>query len=315
MPTLVEVERAALKLRRAGERVSVRNVRRLLPRGGSYGTIGPLLARWKADADYRAGQLPAQVPAGLAAPVDRFVSQLWAAAKAEAEKVIEVERRRLDLLERVHEGEAVAAWSEVDRLNEVVAELTRRVRELEREAQATPAPLPKTAEEAAERLRMNTFVDELAGKALRRTTGSGVPAPAVSPRMAPEEVDALLRPLEAGWIAERDGAPVGQIADSTGSVRRFWDGVMREAAAVIRASKGGALGAAAILARLSAGTVEGAERFGGIDETILRKKMRIRVAKTRYFRELGDDRFGLLDEKSRAAARSPRRGKGARPQR
>ena len=105
-------------------------MRRLLPRGGSYGTIGPILEQWKTDVDYRPGKLPREVPGALAGTMNAFVAQVLAAALAEAEKVVEVERKRVELQEQVFEREAVAAWAEVDRLNEVVEGLTLKVRRL-----------------------------------------------------------------------------------------------------------------------------------------------------------------------------------------
>ena len=66
MPTVQEIELAAAKLRQANRRVRVRNVREVLPRGGSHSDIGPPLAARKANVNYRAKELPKEIPAGLA---------------------------------------------------------------------------------------------------------------------------------------------------------------------------------------------------------------------------------------------------------
>lgn len=139
MPTVAEIEGAAARLRRENRRVSVCNVRSLLPRGGSYSDIGPPLARWKAKADYRAKGLPKEVPAPLAPAIEAFAAELWAKARDEAEKVVERRLRERDLLEREFEREAAAAWAEVDRLMEEVG--TLRARLLEAGGRDAEAPL------------------------------------------------------------------------------------------------------------------------------------------------------------------------------
>ncbi|MGA0594282.1 DNA-binding protein [Enterovirga sp. CN4-39] len=285
MPTRSEVERAARELRRAGERVSVRNVRRKLPKGGSYGSIGPLLAQWKVDADYRPGKLPSEVPAGLTGAVNAFVAQVWAAARVEADKVVEAERKRLELLERVHEREAIAAWAEVDRLNEVVTDLTLKVRQLRWQVPRPPppAPPPETPEQAEEFERLRGFVGSLPGDWLRRGGGVVRDGGSSAHPARDAEMESLLRPLEARWATERaKGA--------------FWDGVMQEAAAVIAASKDRALGVAEILAGLSSGRRTEAVAHGGLDEAVLRREMQVRVDGGRSFRLLDDGRFGLLED-------------------
>ncbi len=207
MPTEVEVARAARRLRRSGERVSVRNVRRLLPRGGSYGTIGPLLARWKADAGYRPGKLPEEVPPALNEAVNAFAVQVWAAARAEAAKVVEVERRRLELLEREHEREAIAAWAEVDRLEEASRELGARLARAERQLRPARRPAPPTEpEEIAERERLRGFVEALPGDLLGTKGREPSSAEPGRGRTWLDEADELLRPLEEGWTAGRDGS-------------------------------------------------------------------------------------------------------------
>ncbi|NNM73856.1 DNA-binding protein [Enterovirga sp. DB1703] len=309
MPTREQVETAARALRRAGDRVSVRNVRRLLPKGGSYSSIGPLLATWKLDADYRPGKLPPAAPAGLGRAVDAFVAQVWAAATAEAEKVVLRERRRLDERERIFEREAVAAWAEVDRLNEEVSRLEGEVRRLRLQVPRAPSsassPAEKvcqeTPEEAAQFERMRGFIGSLPGNWLARADGSGNRR---APPPSDAEMEALLQPLEARWAAERD-------ADAARSrEERFWDGVMEEAAAVLRASSEGVLGTAEILAGLGPDVVAAAEVFGGLDEDVLCRKLRLAVGDDKLFRLLRNDRYGLSGDDGSPGRRG---GRGSGP--
>lgn len=135
---MAEIEGAAARLRRENRRVSVRNVRGLLPRGGSYSDIGPPLARWKAKANYRPKGLPMAVPTALAPGIEAFAADLWAKARDEAEKVVERRMRERELREREFEQEAAAAWAEVDRLMEEVG--TLRARLLDASGQDAEAP-------------------------------------------------------------------------------------------------------------------------------------------------------------------------------
>ncbi|MGU3421186.1 DNA-binding protein [Methylobacterium sp. D54C] len=118
-----EIELVAAKLLRTNRRVSVCNVRGELPRGGSHSDIGPILAVWKANANYRPKELPKEIPGKLAPVIEEFAAKLWAAAREEAETVVEARLRQQAELERVYEVEAGIAWAEAGRLTEEVRRL------------------------------------------------------------------------------------------------------------------------------------------------------------------------------------------------
>lgn len=60
-----EVFEAAERLRRAGAKVTIREVRKGLDRGGSFADVGPPLAERKKQTNWRSRPPPAGVPAEI----------------------------------------------------------------------------------------------------------------------------------------------------------------------------------------------------------------------------------------------------------
>lgn len=197
MPTVQEIEIAALRLRRENRRVSVRNVRSALPRGGSYTDIGPVLAAWKAKTNYRPKELPKDVPPAMAAAIEEFAVKVWAVARDEAEKVVEHRMLEQAELEREFEKEAAVAWAEVDRLMDEVRDLRSKLGAAGIRTDRPLHPVFNTA----------------------RRAPPAVPAPATVPVTS-------IQPLES-WRA---------LAFEDVSAKVFWDGLLDEVTLVIEAS-------------------------------------------------------------------------------
>ena len=105
-------------------------------------------------------------------------------------------------------------------------------------------------------------------------------------------MEELLRPLEAGWAAERDGAAAaadGMAVPARGG--RFWDKAMGGAAAVLASAEGGRFAPGEILERLRSGADVAAYR--DLDASLLAGRMRDCAAQGRLFRVLPDGTFAL----------------------
>jgi hypothetical protein len=273
MPSVSEVEIAATRLRRENRRVSVRNVRAVLPRGGSYSDIGPPLAEWKAKANYRPKSLPKEIPASMSPVIEEFAARLWAAARDEAEKVVEGRMAMQAELEREFEKEAGIAWAEVDRLMEVVTTLRTRLAEAGVPVAPTLPPIPARERRPGP-----------AGEAPRR------PAPARVRRVdgSDVEIEKLLTPLEKGWK--------GMLANGI-TPRKFWDALVREAALVIEASGRDALSARDILVGLPDPVLSKAGEFETLTEAVLREKLTVRSENGKYVRKRDDGSFEALRDR------------------
>ena len=324
MPTFEEVADAARRLRRDGARVSVRPVRNLLPRGGSFGTIAPLLARWKAEAGYRPSKLPSDLPASLQGVVGAMAGAVWAAALAEAEKALERDRRKLALLERECELSVEAAWSQVDRLESELSAL-RRATSVAPSADRQAPPAPPSPGGA----RLGSGNAPSSAEASATTDLTPRKSASINDPAAFKGFVSALRK----WASEREAQPPGFEGPtkagrgdkrSVGSgpvlppirpleVRRYWDVVMEDVSDLLSAA-GRKMTTAEILAALKT-TERGQDaRLVGLKEWQLRRKLRERSAHTKFVRvdEMDPDRFEAIPPGARRTSIDGRKSSGVK---
>ena len=299
MPSFDEVAAAARRLQREGGLVSVRRVRAALPRGGSPSKVAPMVALWKAQAGYVPPGTTREVPAALAEPASAFLREVWEAALRRAETAVEGERRRLEALRTECLAQVEAAWIEVDVLAEEVGALRRRLGD-------GPVPVPVVEappEEKARSAAFKSFVLNLTGRS--KEGGASTTSPGRKRSFfADGGIEAEVARLEAGWIAERPTVPTARAENG----RRYWAGVIRDAADVIRSSGRPALGVAEILEGLRSTRRAGDARFAKLGPALLRRKLTERAASGKLFAARDDGSFGLLGS-------SPRDGRRAGPSR
>ena len=126
MPIREEVFLVADTLREERIRVSVRNVRERLRRGGSFSDVGPLVAEWKAARSYQPRIEAAVLTERLQGLLLAFGREVWEEAMREAGTRLRAEHERLDAERRAFLSVADEALARADVLEQ-------RVRELERE--------------------------------------------------------------------------------------------------------------------------------------------------------------------------------------
>jgi hypothetical protein len=253
MPDFEEVAATARRLQRDGSRVSVRRVRAALPRGGSPSKVAPLLALWKAQSGYVPPGTTREMPGALAGPASAFLREVWDAALRHAEASVEAERRRLEALKVECLAQVEAAWIEVD----VLAEEVRTLRRLADEAPPSSV-VPKvglTPEREAKSAAFKSMVRTLSARAGQRPAPDTPATPALS-TFSEGGIEAAVASLEAGWRAERTVPTARAETD-----RRYWAGVVRDAADVIRKSGRPSLMVAEILDRLRGTRRAGDARF------------------------------------------------------
>lgn len=77
MPAREDVFRVADEMRAEAIRISIRTVRKRLPNGGSYRSIGEHLADWKVDRCYQPVLEASQIPEALQRQLAALGKTLW----------------------------------------------------------------------------------------------------------------------------------------------------------------------------------------------------------------------------------------------
>ncbi|MDR6831480.1 sRNA-binding protein [Bosea sp. BE271] len=96
MPTREDVFRVADEMHKEAVRISIRSVRRRLPNGGSYRSIGEHLADWKIDRSYQPVLETTQLPEALQRQLATLGKTLWDEAMMEAARQFASERSRIE---------------------------------------------------------------------------------------------------------------------------------------------------------------------------------------------------------------------------
>ncbi len=96
MPTREDVFRVADEMHKEAVRISIRSVRRRLPNGGSYRSIGEHLADWKIDRSYQPLLGTTQLPEALQRQLATLGKTLWDEAMMEAARQFASERSRIE---------------------------------------------------------------------------------------------------------------------------------------------------------------------------------------------------------------------------
>jgi hypothetical protein len=96
MPTREDVFRVADEMRAEAVRISIRNVQKKLPNGGSYRSIGEHLADWKVDRCYQPVLETTQLPEALQRQLAALGKTLWDEAMKEAARQFASERNRIE---------------------------------------------------------------------------------------------------------------------------------------------------------------------------------------------------------------------------
>lgn len=206
MPTREDVFRVADEMRTEAVRISIRSVRRRLPNGGSYRSIGEHLADWKIERCYQPVMETTQLPEALQRQLAALGKTLWDEAMKEAARQFASERSCMEGIR-----------SENERLRDeglVIADLAEaRIQDAERRAEQLACDLAVARAKIEDLSRR----DEASGGGLLKpelTNREAAPDvseapndPAVGQGIEPEKLDAAAR---------RRGA------------NEFWDRVMIE---------------------------------------------------------------------------------------
>lgn len=150
-----EVFRAADRLRVAGKRVSVRNVRKQLPRGGSYSDVGPAVARWKVEQKYQPRIEMASLPEALQGKLLDFGMSVWSEAMREATSTFADQRDKLELERLAHEGITEEALASADGLEEQVSLMRQEIAYLRAEKDRLRGHVPAEPEDEVPTTRMH----------------------------------------------------------------------------------------------------------------------------------------------------------------
>lgn len=159
-----EVYSVADRMAARGEKPTARAVRARLRRGGSFSDIGPLLAQWKSERNWRPRvPLPA-MPKALQDCFAEFASSIWKAAQDEAAALASDREVRLEELRRDILADAASAGAERDATEALAGVLRATIADLRAEIldlQAERARL-LTRLERIERLGVRTLRKGLA---------------------------------------------------------------------------------------------------------------------------------------------------------
>lgn len=129
------IYKACDKLLAARRRVSLRNLIDALPNGGTNRIVGPVMAKWKVDRDYKPRLVVNDLPEAVQGELVKFASSVVDAAQASQAKHFENDRRKLEATLRANDEVRDDALTECDALREEIARLRREADTIRSEAE------------------------------------------------------------------------------------------------------------------------------------------------------------------------------------
>jgi len=123
------------KLLAARKRVSLRNLIAALPNGGTNRIVGPVMAKWKVDRDYKPRLVVNDLPQAVQGELVKFTRSVVEAAQASEAGRFDNDRLKLDARLRANDEVRDDALTECDALREENARLRREADTVRSEAE------------------------------------------------------------------------------------------------------------------------------------------------------------------------------------
>ncbi|MCJ2014187.1 DNA-binding protein [Methylobacterium sp. J-076] len=160
MPERDAVFLACDRLLARRERVSLRNVIAELPRGGSNRAVGPHMAEWKVERDYKPGLEVDHLPEGVQGELVKFAFLVVEAAKEAEAASLANDRGRDEARRRANDEMRDEALAALDVLTAANARLTLETDAARQEAEALRTENVRLRERL-DRIRAEEFWDRV----------------------------------------------------------------------------------------------------------------------------------------------------------